>query len=260
MTSTSPASYLPLPSVTLHLSLLCLPLLLKTSPLWWECWQGFLTRMQPEGSWCVPGRAGASRHVMAPQPLLLTESTGVPDVERELKRSKEALQKNSWTVIAAVLIVELWCVLVKTEVLSEQVVPLLIAAVSPDCHRSAAGGTRGRGGAYIPTMQPPEPCIRGNSEAILMRNKWFILCKNLWLSEGDGKLCLRGLSARGQQEDMIIEWLHHTFLNIQCETGRYGTREGRQRSRTGEMWQNQGMCEKGGNQAVGRYLGHTGFF
>ena len=74
------------------------------------------------------------------------------------------------------------------------------------------------------------------------------------------KLCLRGLSACGQQEDMIIEWLHHTFLNIQCEMGRYGAREGRRRSRTGEMWQNQGMCEKGGKQAVGRYLGHTGVF
>lgn len=59
---------------------------------------------------------------------------------------------------------------------------------------------------------------------------------------------------------MIIEWLRHTFLNIQCETGRYGAREGRQWSRTVKMWQNQGTCEKGGNQAVGGYLGHTGFF
>lgn len=153
-----------------------------------------------------------------------------------------------------------WSTGVKFKVLGVLVVPLVIATVSPDCHRSTLGDTGGQGTALFSSMQLPEPCSLANSEAILLLNEWFILCKNLRLSEEDGKWCLQGLSACGQQEDMIIEWLRHTFLNIQCETGRYGAREGRQWSRTVKMWQNQGTCEKGGNQAVGGYLGHTGFF
>lgn len=86
-------------------SLLCLPLLLKTSPLSLGCWQGFLTWMQPEGRWCVPGHAEASRHVMAPQPLLLTETTGEPDGERK-KKSKAPPQKYNYCCSVD----KLWCV------------------------------------------------------------------------------------------------------------------------------------------------------
>lgn len=149
---------------------------------------------------------------------------------------------------------------VRTKVFRVQVVPLLIAAVSPDCHRSAPGDTRGKWqSTKSKNMQPPESsaCTQGKFSCWINDSSFV---KNLWLSEEDGKLCLQGLSACAQQEDMIIEWLHHTFLNIQCETGRYGAREGKRWSRTGKMWQNQGMCKKGGNQAVGRYLGHTGVF
>lgn len=134
---------------------------------------------------------------------------------------------------------------------------LLLSVLFATDEHQVTPGEHGR--VQIQNMRPPEPRRHGNSGAILMLNKWFILCKNLRLSEQDGKLCLRGLSVCGQQEDMIIEWLHHTFLNIQCEMGRYGE-EGKRRSRTVKMWENRGMCEKGGNQAVGRYLGHTEFF
>lgn len=69
-----------------------------------------------------------------------------------------------------------------------------------------------------------------------------------WLSEEDEELCLWGLSACGQQEDMIIEWLH---LSIQCETGDVEQgREAAKQSRedvteSGDVWKGRepGCCE-----------------
>lgn len=70
----------------------------------------------------------------------------------------------------------------------------------------------------------------------------------MWLSEEDEELCLWGLSACGQQEDMIIEWLH---LSIQCETGDVEQgKEAAEQSRedvteSGDVWKGRepGCCK-----------------
>lgn len=56
--------------------------------------------------------------------------------------------------------------------------------------------------------------------------------------------------------DCIIHFWTYNVKQGDMERG-----EGRRRSRTREMWQNQGMCEKGGKTRLRwRYLGHTGLF
>lgn len=49
----------------------------------------------------------------------------------------------------------------------------------------------------------------------------------------NGKVCL--LESYQHMEDTIMEGLHHSPLNIQCEKERYAAKEGRQPSRTAEM-------------------------
>lgn len=73
---------------------------------------------------------------------------------------------------------ESWCVCGRALGLSQtslvcRFVPLLIAAVSPDCCRSSPGDTRGT--LQSPNPEPRAPSLnlaaRANSEAILMLNK-----------------------------------------------------------------------------------------
>lgn len=95
----------------------------------------------------------------------------------------------------------------------------LSAAVNPGCHISAAGDTRGTWQSPNPkhesawTVQPGQiqrqfSCWINDSSSI----------KTL-LSEEDEGLSLWGLSACGQQEDMIIEWLHLHFWTHNVKRG-----------------------------------------
>lgn len=159
-----------------------------------------------------------------------------------------------WGVCATVLLLSL-------RVLWVQVAPLLTAAVSPDCYRAALGDIRGHGRVQIPTMQLPELCSQGNSEAILMLNKWFNRWKNFVIVRVRWEIVfVKFISVwltGGYDYWMTASFFFWTYNVKQgdMEQGR-----GKQQSTTVKMWQNQGMCEKGGNQAVGGYLGHTGFF
>ena len=246
--------------------LLCLPLLLKTSPSRRACWQGFFTPVQPEGSWCVPGHAEASRHVMAPQPLLLAESTGVPEVEGKQRRARRLLKEflNNYCRSAD----ESWCVcatalgrgrrsLVCRRPRSWLPLSVLIAT---DQHRSDTRGMR----------QSPSPkhamhlnlCSQGQFKgsppaAWMIHPLWKM--RDCQRKTGNCVCEVYQRAANGRiwlLNDCIIHFWTYNVKQGDTERG-----EGRRRSRTGEMWQNQGMCEKGGKTRLRRrYLGHTEFF
>lgn len=169
-----PLSRLPPPSVILHLSLLCLPVLLKTSPLVLDV----LTRLShsdaTRGKLMCPG---PRRSITACDGTSAFALYGIhrsawcgEEIKKKKKKSTEAPRR-----IPGQLLLQCWwavmCLchstVVKSKVRSVQVAPLLIAAVSPDCHRSAPGATRGPGGAQpcnpAWTFQPGQ--FRGNSHA-----------------------------------------------------------------------------------------------
>lgn len=114
MTSTSPATYFPSspppsPFLCHPQHLLCLPLLLKTSPLCWACWQGFSHSVSTRGKLTCPGqRRSITAH----------DGTSVSALSRihrsawcgkKIKEEEGRSSNNSRTIIVSVL---LWCVCV----------------------------------------------------------------------------------------------------------------------------------------------------
>lgn len=112
MTSTSPASYFPSPasfsfSLSSSTSLLCLPLLFKTSPSCWACWQGFSHSVSTRGKLTCPGQRRSITAHDGTTASALSRIHGSAWRGEKIKEEEGRSSNNSWTIIAAVL---LWCV------------------------------------------------------------------------------------------------------------------------------------------------------
>lgn len=143
-------SRLLLPSVILHLSPLS-PSALRDEPLALGVLTGLSHSDATRGKLMCPGFCRSITACDGTSASALNRLHRSTWCEEEIKKKEqEGSSKNSWSIIATALMSLCHSTVVKAKVLRGQVVPLLIAAVSPDCHKSAPGDTKG-------TRQSPNP-------------------------------------------------------------------------------------------------------